>query len=314
MSKNRCNIFYKVNTRERGRATDNIMSIKFFTFSQYHNKPNTGSTKIRAENLIKYWPEAALYRYGDKADVMVFQKVYCTYDYKFIKHFKGLKILDVCDIEWHNSVDIYIKETLDNIDAVVVPTEPLRGLLQQMTAAPVKIIKDRFDLEEFPAPKTHTGNLKKAVWFGYSHNAELLRFAVPSLEARNIELIVISNEDPTAYKWANDPQNYIGKYTFIKYEQQNIYDNLQLADVCVLPKGYRPEDKYKSENKTIIAQLCGLPVVQDAAELTELETAKSRDKYISDIYDNIKTEYDCRKSVEQYKELIDEIQSGQNQD
>lgn len=282
---------------ERGKT----MVVRFQTFEQIHNKNNVGSTKIRVHNLIKYWDEAGLYKYGEKTDVMIFQKVYCTYDYKFHKHVRGIKILDTCDPDWTQTPDIYIKETLDAVDATVVPTESMQKLLQQMTNKPVVIIKDRFDMSEFPKPKVHKGKTSTVVWFGYSHNAELLRFAIPSLEKRNLKLIVISNEDPMAYKWANNPETYLPFYQFIKYKQEDIYKDLQKADVCLLPKGYRPEDAFKSENKQVIAKLCGLPVATDSEELDSLMEAEAR--IVTD-YAILKEEYDCKKSIQEYKELI----------
>lgn len=286
------------------------MVVRFQTMEQYHNKHGVGSTRIRVHNLIKQWPEADLYKYGEKADVMIFQKVYCTYDYKLPNHYPGIRILDACDIEWHNSPDVYIKETLDGVHAVVVPTENMRKLLQQMTDTRVHVIKDRFDLSEFPERIHHEGTAKKAVWFGYAHNAELLKFAVSSLEKRGLELIVISNEDPTAYRWADDPKSYVDKYTFIKYDQATVYGHLQNADVAVLPKGFRPEDRYKSENRTVIAQLCGLPVVSDADELDVMMDAEARNGLIDTIYDKLRDEYDCKKSVQEYMELIGWVQEA----
>lgn len=283
-------------------------TIKFFTFAQFHNKrPSPGSVKIRVENLMKYWPEASLYRYGDDMDVMIFQKVYTTYDYKFINHLDRTKILDVCDPDWTATPDVYIKETLDNVDAVVVPTRNLQKLMQQMTDKPVRIIKDRFDLSEFPPKKRHKGDLKTLVWFGYSHNADLLRHAIPSLEERNLNLVVISNEDPACYRWADDPEKFVKRYTFIKYNQETIYQNIQIGDAAILPKGFRPQDRYKSENRNIIAQLCGLPIVQSTDDLEKFKTADQRNGHIDTIYDKLKQDYDCRLSVKEYKELIDEI-------
>jgi len=284
------------------------MVVKFFDFALYHNKrPSPGSVKIRVDNLIKHWPEASKYSYGDDMDVMVFQKVYTTYDFKYINHLDRIKILDVCDPDWLQSPDIYIKETLDNVHAVVVPTKELQKLIAQMTNKPVRIIKDRFDLSEFPVPKKHTGELKTLVWFGYAHNAELLRHAIPSLEERNINLVIISNEDPACYRWANDPEAYYKRYTYIKYNQDTVYKDLQIGDACILPKGYRPEDRFKSENRSIIAGLCGLPVVQNTDDLEKYSQAKSRTDHINTIYDKLRTEYDCQLSVKEYKELIDEI-------
>lgn len=281
--------------------------VRVQSFEQYHNKTNTGSGKIRVKNLLKHWPKAALYKYGEKADVMIFQKVYCTYDYKFPKNFPGIKILDVCDPDWTGTPDIYIKETIDAMDGIVVPTENLKKLIAQMTDTPVRVIKDRFDMDEFPAPKVHEGQAKQVVWFGYSHNSVLMNHVIPSLENRGLNLTVISDNDPHLYRFANDSVGYDKKYNFVKYDQATIYSELQKADVCVLPKGYRPEDRYKSENKTVIAQLCGLPVVQDTDTLEEMMSAENRNKHINTIYGGLKQEFDCQKSVAEYKALIDEL-------
>lgn len=285
------------------------MKVLWQTFEQYHNRKGTGSTKIRVHNLLKYWDEAELYKYGEKADVMIFQKVYCTYDYKFPINYPGIKILDTCDLDWQDTPDVYIKETIDGMDAVTVPTEPLQKLLQQMTDTPVRVIKDRFDLAEFPTTKKHFGETKTAVWFGYMHNADLIKHAIQSLERRGIHLIVISNQDPVSYKYAINPDEYEKRYTFLKYNQATIYKDLQKADVCILPKGNRPQDRYKSENKTVIAQLCGLPVVTTADELDALKTSEARSKAVDKSYNTVKEEYNCIRSINEYKRLIKEIGS-----
>lgn len=285
------------------------MVVRFQTFEQYHNKKGIGSTKIRVHNLLKYWPEADLYKYAEKADVMIFQKVYCTYDYKLPIHYPAITILDTCDPDWMKTPDIHIAETVRGVDAVVVQTEKMRKFLQQMTDKPVVIIKDRFDISEFPNKKVHKGTTKTAVWFGYAHNADLLKYAVNTLQNRGIKLICIANEDPMPYRWCDDAENARDNYTYIKYNQETIYKDIQKADICVLPKGFRPEDEFKSENKTVIAQLCGLPVVSDAEELDNMKTAKARNDYINEIYDKLKQEYDVRNSVKEYRELIDRIKN-----
>lgn len=282
-------------------------TIKFFTFEMYHGKRDVGSSRIRAHNLIKYWDEASLYQYGEKADVMIYQKVYMTYDYKYQKSFKGIQILDVCDPDWKDSPDIFIKETLDTMDAVVVPTQAMYDYLVQMTDTPVKIIKDRFDLAEFPVPKKHTKKLETVVWFGYAHNAESIKFAVPSFEKRGLSLVVVSNEDPACYRWAENQNDYRDKYTYIKYDNPKAYEDIQLGDVCVMMPGVRPLDVFKSENKKVISELCGVPIATNAEELDKLIEPEARNERIDTIYAKLKQDYDCKKSVEEYKELIREI-------
>lgn len=238
---------------------------------------------------------------------MIFQKVYVTFDYKFIQHFGGIKILDICDPDWRDTPDIFIKETLDAVDAVVTSSQPLADYLQTMTDTKCLEIKDRFDLDEFPARKKHFSEAKTAGWFGYSHNAETIRFAVPSLEARGMKLLIISNEDPAAWRWANKPEQFQkNNYKFVKYHDDlQARTILQQADLAVLPKGNRPFDKFKSENKTIVAELCGLPVIRDSDELDKMMSGPAREKYIESVYNKLKADYRVEKSVEEYKELID---------
>lgn len=279
--------------------------IRIFSFEKWHNRRGVGSTKIRVHNLIRYWPEAGLYRYGEDPDVMIYQKVYMTENWKFPTMFKGIQILDICDPDWLEGAAI--KETVDHMDAVVCPTEPLAEFIRQLTDKPVRVIKDRFDLSEFPAPKVHSGPLKRAVWFGYNQNAELLKFAIPSLEKRNIALTVISDQDPQAFKWA-ESESYEGSYEFIKHkDHQDVYKRLQQSDVCILPKGNRAKDRFKSENKTVIARLLGLPVVDNSEQLDKLKTAPQRNKVKDKWYDITYKEYDVENSVREYKQLIDEI-------
>lgn len=274
---------------------------------KFHGKRDVGSSRIRGHNLVKYWDEADLYKYGENPDVMIYQKVYTTFDYDFQKHFEGIQILDVCDPDWKDTPDIYIKQTMDLMEAVVTPTESLQKYLQQMTDTPVRVIKDRFDMEEFPIPKVHKGPAETVGWFGYAHNADTIKFAVPSLENRGLRLLVISNEDPAAYRWANDSKAYEAMYESHKFEHPQAYIDFQAADIAIFPGGLRPFDDFKSDNKAIISWLCGVPVARDADELDSLLTDEARNKAVSQQYDKLKKEYDCRRSVEEYKELIKEL-------
>jgi hypothetical protein len=279
--------------------------IRFLTFEQFHNKRGVGSTNIRVHSLIKYWPEAGIYKYGECPDVMIFQKVYMTQDYKFHRHFEGIKILDICDPDWMDGMAI--KETVDNVDGVSCPTEALAEYIRQMTDKPVKVIPDRHDLVDLPQLKTHKGELKRVVWFGYKQNATLLRFAVPTLERMGLELTVISNEDPMAWRWGDDPDSYEPKYKFKKYDGSTIKSELARYDVCLLPPGNRPEDRFKSDNKTTLAWLCGLPVAQTGDDLRRLMDPCARQEEVDDKYRYAIDNYDCKISVREMQEFIEEL-------
>lgn len=284
------------------------MKVNFFTFEQFHGRKHTGSGKIRVKNLIKYWDGADLYRYGNKPDVLVFQKVYVTEDYKLPISYPGIKILDVCDPDWF-SYHFWLKATVDAVDAVVCPTKEMQTFIQQLTDKPVRVIKDRFDVSEFPTPKVHTKKAKDVVWFGYSHNAEILRDVVFSCYKRKLNLTIISDSDPELWQVHDEFKPY---YRFKPYKQETIYEELKKADICVMPKGNRPQDRFKSENKTIIARLCGLPVAANSEELDELLEPEAREKDKSKWYDKVRAEYDCINSVNEYKQLIKELEDAKN--
>jgi hypothetical protein len=272
-----------------------------FTFSQFHNKnPVAGSTNIRVNQLMKYWEGSGLYKYGENPEVLIFQKVYISEDYKFPAHFKGVKILDICDPDWLDGHAIV--ETCHAMDAVTCPTESLAAFLRQFHKN-VHVVPDRFDLDVIAEPKVHTDTAKTVVWFGYSHNAVCLKPAIEKIVTSGLHLIVISDDDPMIQRWTTlDKDDF---YTFIKYDEATIYKDLQRADFALLPDGTRPIDVFKSNNKTIKANLAGLPVAKTAEDMDKYMSAEKRRAWFKDNYETIKAEYDVRKSVGEMKAIIE---------
>lgn len=286
------------------------MKVRFFTFEQYHGKGNIGSTRIRVHNLIKHWPEAELYKYGENPDVLVFQKVYVQPDYRLPEHFEGIKILDICDPDWSGNELQNVKETVDVMDGVTCPTESIKEFLSQLTDKPIKVIPDRHDFRELPPPRPHNGKIAKAVWFGFKQNAELLQFAIPSLERRGIHLTIISNDDPAVWRWANDPEKFRDTlYEYKKYEHEDILKDLSNADVCVLPEGSRPKDRFKSNNRTTLCYFAGVPVAKDSDDLERLDDPAAREKEIKDNLAIAKRDYDVSLSIRDMQEFIKELSS-----
>lgn len=282
--------------------------VRFFTYSQYNGKSEpVGSTFIRVDQLIKYWPEAALYKYGENPDVLIFQKVFVQPDYQFIKNWKGLKILDICDPMWFEGVDIV--ETCHAVDAVTVPTENLATFIRQFHKK-VVVIPDRFDLEVIPPPPQPKGKAKSILWFGYSHNAECLKPALPLIDELKLNLTIISNDDPLLHRWST--RNFQEFYTYKRYDEATIYEEIQKADFAVLPDGVRPEDYFKSNNKTVKCQLAGIPVAKTPEEVSEFMEAENRQKWLDENYDIIRNEYDVKNSIKEFKDLISEIHSRDN--
>jgi hypothetical protein len=284
------------------------MVVNFFPFTMFHGKKGAGSTNIRVNQLIKYWPEADLYKYGQKADVMIYQKVYWLPDWRYQEHFDGIQILDICDPDWLEGSNV--RRTIEYMDAVTCPTAELKRFLEQMTDKPVVTIPDRFDISLVPKkPKVHKGEAKKLVWFGYSHNSELLAGAVPTLQRMGLKLTVISDDDPLAWKWA-ESDDYKKSYSYHKYNEETIYERLAENDICILPQGNRPKDRFKSNNKTIKAFLAGLPVAKDIDSLEKYLSEDARNEAAVYNYDKAKKEYDVQESIKQYQELINKLSTA----
>jgi hypothetical protein len=282
--------------------------IRFFTFSMFHNKiPFVGSDFIRALQVIKYWPGAELYKYGEFPDVLIFTKVFMAADYKFIEHFENIKILDICDPMWMEGLDV--TATARAVDAVTTPTKAIQQFMQQLTDKPVYVVPDRFDLENIPPPKEHVGQAKTVAWFGYSHNAESLRPALELINQLGLKLLIISNDDPLLYRFTMRPKEEF--YSFKKYDEDTIYQDLQKADFIIFPNGTRPQDRFKSNNKTIKSILAGLPVAADSDQVNLFMSAKERNNFMNKHYNDTKEDYDVRKSVEDYKDIINDIKRTQ---
>lgn len=282
--------------------------IRALTYGRYHGKADVGSTRLRVHQLYKYWPEYKEYKYGEYPDVMVFQKVYVQDDWKFIEHFEGIKILDICDPDWMEQQ--HIKQTVDAVDGITVPTEALKQFLSQLTDHPIKVIPDRHDVENIQSFKEHTGKIKNVVWFGYAHNADLLQHAIPTLERRGYSLTVIANDNTYVNRWAKDKDTF--PYYFKKFDEATILSDLQEFDVCIFPIGNRPKDRFKSNNKTTLVWLAGLPVVTDLDGLEKMEDPKERNKQAKACYNEAIKSYDVKLSVQEMKDFIEELKQVKN--
>lgn len=278
-------------------------SVRFFTYSQFHGKYTpVGSDQIRVHNLIKYWPEANLYKYGEKPDVLIFTKIFPSQDYQFPKHFPGIKILDICDPMWMEGFNVV--EMVQAMDAVTCSTKHLADFIRQFHNN-VHVVDDRYDIEILPEPRKHLNEAKTVTWFGYSHNSDLLRPALSLIDELDLNLFVLSNDDPIFNRWMKRERTDFYKYQ--PYAEDSIWVDLQKADFAILPEGHRPVDPFKSNNRTTKANLSGLPVAKTPEELRDYINPKNRQTWLDNNYANIKKEYDCRRSIEQYQEIINEI-------
>lgn len=274
----------------------------YFLFEKIHNKKDVASSRVRGYWMMKYWPEAEVNIYGKKYEVVIYQKSYLL---EHAKKFDGIKILDICDPDW---VDMQpIREMVDNVDAITCPTQAWADLFSQMTDKPIIVIPDRQDLEYCKAKKIHRGRAKEVVYFGYAHNSYVLGQAMPALSRLGLNLSVISNEmvnlktQSTAYN--GEPIN--DRWT--KWDVDTFCKELIKSDICLMPPVYKPNDRFKSNNKTTLAKALGMVVATNAEELEKFMDPVERQKESEKGLEEVRRFYDIRDSVKQMQSLIEQI-------
>lgn len=273
------------------------ISTGIITYEQWHNK-QAGSSKIRGKYLAKYWDEAELFKSGRKYDTVIYQKVYWI---DHAKQFKGLKILDICDPDWlaHEPV----AEMMQYVDAVTCPTENMANFMKQF-GKPVRIIQDRHDLDEFKENKQARKDCKMALWFGYSHNFHTMKNVGCHLARLGLSLKIVSN---SFIQYDEEC-----KEKFIKYSDDPVKNNWEFleADLAILPKSVRLQDRFKSNNRKTTCWLIGLPVAETLEELEKLMYYEYRKKEGIEKRIYARENYDVKLSVEEFKQFIKELNEG----
>lgn len=276
------------------------MIIKFLTMERMENRPvnQVGSSRIRARWVYKYWDEADEFTIGDNPDVLIFQKAYWK---DMLEQFKGIKILDICDADWLDPRPVF--ETISCCDAVVTSTEPLAEYIRKLTDKKVVCIPDRLDMDEMnPYKLKHEGDLKSAVWYGYSQNQDALDKTVEHLKQRGISLTVISNQP-----YSSHPSYGSFKVNNVKYAYDKTNEEIIKHDIVLLPSPEGIRGKYKSNNKITNAWGLGMPVAVEPSDLDKFKTQESREEERKLRMAEVVKDYDVKISVVEWKELIDAI-------
>jgi len=274
----------------------------FMTFEAFHGRKNIGGTRLRAHWPIARWNDAgpdigpaALYRFGDKPDVMVYQKVY---NFEHAENFDGIKILDLCDPDFLHPA-YPVKRMIEACDAVVCCTEALAAAVAGFAGnKPVHVIADHvLDPESAPI-KEHKGELKTVSWYGYADNFPALESAVVALKRRGLKLIVVATKPYTPISAPDlDVVNY-------PWSADNWVADFMRADVVINPKLADGRFPFKSDNKTIQAWTVGMPVIDNDADFDRFQTAEQRATEGLARRQWVIENRDVRRHVEQLKEVI----------
>lgn len=286
------------------------MRVGFLTFDR-DRSDKTGSARIRATNLIKYGDEFETFSTGIKYDAVVFQKYYWP-DYAAI--YPGIKIMDICDPDWlTGSTNHEVVRNLELMDGVVTNTEATAEYMRKLTDKPVRVVEDRHDMALMKEKKQHKGKAKSVIWFGYSHNAHVLKPYIPKLIEHGLQLKIMADKFVTLGN--SGYSDFKDQEDFVKFPSDGMggtdvslmNQELIKHDFALLPSSRRPQDQYKSNNKTTHAWAVGLPVAHWGDDIDRLMEATERIKDQEEHYDLAHSEYDCKTSVEQYREFIAEL-------
>jgi len=277
------------------------MNVGIITFEQYNGKKynSIGSSRIRMNSMLSYWPEAENFKHGKKYDVLIFQKAYWL---EMAREFTGIKILDICDpdfLDWHYN----IKEMADLCDAVVTSTEKLADSIVRFVNVPVWVIPDRVDVDGTKNRKEHYGEAKKAVWFGYSQNFPLLDQAAMAMGKYGLELIVIADN---VYI---EPASVRGKFKLTNYSWSvdTVDEDIKKADMVLNPRMTSGHWAYKSNNKSLHSWNLGLPVANSDEEIKHFLSEENRRTEVSKKLVELKEKWDIKLSVKEYKDLINDL-------
>lgn len=281
-------------------------TIGLATMEKFDNRlsNSVASSRIRMRWLLDYWPEAEEFIIGKKYDVMIFQKVYWG---KMMDAFEGVKILDLCDPDWLENKPVF--EFVDKVDAVTTSTQALANFVLKMRPGKlVKCIPDRIYLPEaVPTKIEHSEKIQRLVWFGYAHNAHYLSRVYDELIARDLELTIVA-ESPV-----EPSQGYRGKIIInnVAFSYGSLNKELIKHDAVLLPDPIGDErSKYKSNNKTVHAWSLGLPVIKVPDDLDRLATKEARKEESEKNLVEVKNNWDCKISVDEYRELISQISAS----
>lgn len=282
------------------------MNVTIVPFDSYHGRPigSIGSSVIRARWLAEAWPEAQVWANGQQFDALILQKAYWK---DMLEDFKGAKILDLCDPDWLNPQETgcNLVELGSKVDAITCSTDGIRDFVKQCVKhIPVITIPDRLNLNYFTVEKQHTERAKNVVWFGYYHNAqEVLPSVLPSLKRLGVSLTVISNAP------FQPDLDYGVEVLNTVWTPESAYFDIQQSDFAINPPSRRGGFKYKSNNKTLISWGLGLPVANSAEDLERFVDPSERTKEAALRKQEILEKWDIKLSVQQYQDLLCDIQN-----
>jgi glycosyltransferase involved in cell wall biosynthesis len=258
---------------------------------------NVASSRMRAYWVAPYMKDATVQdsatsiQVDNDYDNIIFQKWFNTELARSWKN-QGKRIYyDACDPVWWWQPQ-EVKEFLYHVDGVVCSNEDLVHDFRDWNkfAISSKTICDRLELSHFPILRKHEEvSPVKLIWFGHPSNQWTINSIIPNLQRLEAEGFKI---EFTIYgDW--------------KLEEENAV--IASHDIAVLPSYPGPWGEVKSNNKTLTAWACGLPVTngENYNELVELVMLSKYRQECADVgYKTLINLYQVEKSAQEWEVLL----------
>lgn len=274
-----------------------------------------GSARMRCYWPARYMDDATVVQFGEElpkgADVYIWQKQAHTGAIDLLENARHY--WDVCDPMWWFSPK-ESTEILRRMDGVVASNEPLLDdLLRWVTDyTPLSgqgghTIPDRLELSHFHTHRQHRDVFPlRIIWYGVAQNRIALHAAIPTLErfaanGYHLELTVMDDRPDAEFRVS---ERFSVFHT--RWELDAEVDVIAGHDVALLPPYPGKWGEVKSNNKTITAYACGLPVTEgiEYRELEALWDADTRQTAGRNGRAVAERDYDVRQSARDWERML----------
>ena len=295
-----------------------VIFIPFYAQCPQHR--NAASARFRAEWPAKYiGADIANSReiYSDlfDYDLVIFQK---AYNLKFLELAKRLKqkgiktAFDLCDAEWLGR-EVELKAMIAAVDFVTASTAEIKAwVISEFPKKQCYIIPDGHDLDYYKPgkPVEQVAGLINYVWFGNSGTILSLKAILGILEDNSgpkDTLTIIADEH--ARNAILGHKIYI---KFIPWQLETVNDEIRRCNVALNPRLDNESYRVKSNNKTAMAYILGLPCIDKIIDdergwvdsLINFKLVKNRKKDVADNRDNYLKNYNMTAVAEIWRAAI----------
>ena len=273
-----------------------IIFIPFYAQCPQHRY--AASARFRAEWPAKYLnadilDEKAIYSDLYNYELVIFQK---TYNLKFLElakrlREKGIKTgFDLCDAEWIGR-EMEIKAMIEIVDFITASTIEIKAwIINEFPKKQCYVIPDGHDLKYYNSalPVKQMAGPLNYVWYGNSGTILSLKAIIGIIEANSgpKDTLTIIADERARNAILSDK---IG-VKFVPWQLETVNDEIKRCNLVLNPRLDNESFRVKSNNKTAMAYILGLPCIDKIAndergwtnDLINLRLVKNRKKDVAE--------------------------------